>query len=297
MADSEYTNAIVAAAQAQNKSKQTQVDILTQLDMQAAQSESVATNLEAMGHAAKVISAQDEGFKAATDAKKKAAEVALSSDFTDQASKTNYWASEVHENAAKAYASLDAINEKKQLNLLSDPLGFIQAQFTLPSDIAQHNYYASKHNIADNALSELIKGTTDAAVMASRMEQSTSATKAAAEQDKIGFAASAEAARIRAASAGTRINGLTALNSLDQQQANMAFTVLNAKTAQQHLAISQQNAADQHAMRVMQQAEFADKMQNKQDDRDTMTYAMEQRNAGARLAGRAEITDLKLFKM
>lgn len=287
---------LVKAGETAAEQQQTQVDIMALMDAQETNYAQQALVVDELSSAKKVISAQQEAFAAETDAKKLAAEVAYSSNFSDQASKTNYWAKEVHENAAKAYASLDAINEKKKSNLLEDPIGYIMNQFTLPSDIAAHNYYVNKHNVADTALNTLIKGTSDAAIMAKNMEKSTSTEQALAKLTEIETQAKWDKLKISKEAAGTRMSGLQTLNQMDIQQTAAAYQALSAVNADQHLKLAQRSADDQHQMRMMQQKEFNEKTTAKLEANQSMEAEMQSYNAGARLANRPEIHDVKTFQ-
>lgn len=297
MADNYSLSGVLAqAGQTAAKQQQTQLDIAKLMDAQTDAFGEQSLAVSDMLQAKKTASIAEEGFKAKTDAEKAAAQTALSSSYADQGSRSNYWAKESASNADKAYAALDAINEKKQSNLLSDPVGYIMNQFTLPTDIATHNYYAEKHNLAEGELNRIVKQTTEAGQMANMMQQSTSAELAASKLGELEAQARGEKAKILGASAGTRMAGLQILNQMDVARSDLAFKALGAINADAHLKIAQQSAADTHAMRLMQQEEFKTKIDAKIEAGQNIQAELDSYNVGARIAHRPEIGDVKTFQ-
>jgi hypothetical protein len=289
-------NAAAANAEAVASNERTKLDILKQLDVQDSIASASSDSIRAIALADKSIKAQGNAAEAEVDAQNAAARVALASSWTDQGSKSNYWAAQMHENATKAYASLDVIKKKQAATLLDDPLGFIEAQFTLPADIDTHNYYAEKHNIAESSLNQLTQATNAAAIANSNMKKRTSLESAEAELTKVAENANLQLQSIRRQSAGDRISGLKELNSLTQQQSNLAYQALSADNEQKRLAIAQQSAADQHAQRMMMQADRAERMNQKEVDRNDLVALMDARNLGAKQLGKVQIDNVDLFR-
>ena len=154
---------------------------------------------------------------AQVDAENAAAKAALTGNWTDAGSKANYWASQMHENTDKAYSALDAIKEKESFNLLNNPLGFINAQFTLPSDKAAYNYYAQKGNMAENTLNTLTKATTDAAIENNATMLHTSTASAQAQLDLISANTRQQQDKLAQDSAGRFIQGIGVINNLSHE--------------------------------------------------------------------------------
>jgi hypothetical protein len=289
-------NAAAANAQAAASNEATRLDIMKQMDIQDSIANASSDSIRAIAIADKTIKSQGNAAEAEVDAQNAAARLALSSSWIDQGSRSNKYAAEMRDNYDKAAAVADTIQKKQSATLLDDPLGFIEAQFTLPADIDTHNYYAKKHNNAESAMNELTQATNAAAIANANMKKRTSLESAEAELTKVAETANLQLQSIRRQSAGDKILGLKELNNLTTAQASLAYQALAADNAQQHLAIAKQTAADQHAQRMMMAADRAEKMNQKELDRADLVSLMEARNLGAKQLGRVQIESVDLFR-
>lgn len=239
--DNPIINYAAQAAQAQAGDQQAKVDIAKQLDQQEAASNAQMLARTAMGNDEATISAAKNARQATIDATNANIRLGFGADTTAQGSESNYWLGEMQNNAHKAYAALDAINQKRQATLLDDPLGFINAQFTLPADIATHNYYAEKHNIAEQALNEITSASNAAVIASTNAAAKTSQEEAVAESDKAVQSALYDNARIKEGMAGNRIKGIAEINSLTTAQAAMALQVHQAQNSDRSLVMQEEN--------------------------------------------------------
>jgi len=243
----------------------------------------------AMGGAEQSIISQKNALAAASDAKVDSVRVAFGADPTAQGSESNYWLGEMKANAHKAYEALDSVNAKKAINPLSDPLGYVAAQFTLPSDIATFNYYAEKHNVAESSLNEITQAS-DANVIAARRASATTSTELAlAESDKAAQQTLLANAELKEKSAGARIVGLNELNNLNNQQLNIAFQLHSAQNSDKSLEMQRQVHQDMMDQR-------AERLKAKADSEAAIEMERQAYNAGARRMNKATIEDNVTFK-
>jgi hypothetical protein len=287
--DNPIINYAAQAAQAQAGDQQAKVDIAKQLDQQEAASNAQMLARTAMGNDEATISAAKNTRQAAIDATNANIRLGFGADTTAQGSESNYWLGEMQNNAHKAYAALDAINQKRQATLLDDPLGFINAQFTLPADIATHNYYAEKHNIAEQALNEITSASNAAVIASTNAAAKTSQEEAVAESDKAVQSALYDNAKIKEGMAGNRIKGIVDINALTTQQAAMALQVHQAQNSDKSLVLQEQNHKDMMDLRK----ERLDAAAEGKADQEEMRQAY---NAGARRMGKPTIDDLTSFR-
>lgn len=294
--DNPIINHIAAAAQAQASSQQAQLRIQEQLDAQEAASQQAILAATSVGNAQATIKSSEESWKASSDAQIASIGVALGTDWTTQGSESNYWATQMKENAHKAYESLDVIKDKQSKTLLSDPLGFISAQFTLPADIATHNYYARKHNVAEQALNEITNASNSAAIAAKQMEQRTSEAVAEAKANEALANAAKDVANITANAAGNKIKGIVEINSMTAQQADMAFKIHAANNSDAQLALQQRQADDLHAQRMMAQTQRQEQLDAKAATLDDWKAQLDIRNIGAKAMGKAPVTSIDMFR-
>lgn len=266
------------------------------LDQQDASAKEMQSITMADGLNAATISAAKSSFEASSDAKKAAQNLALGFDPLDQGSKSNYWIGEMHDNAAKAYAALDVVNAGTSKTLLNDPLGYIAAQFTLPADIAAQHYYVDKYNAAAGSLNEITSASSAASIAINQSQQTTNAAMASAKADQALQAAALASATIKRDTAGTQIKGVLEINALNEKQSDLVFKVHQAQNSDAQLAISQQNAADMHAQRLIMQQQRQEQLDAKQDDLAGWQAQLDNRNAGARAMGKPVIEGVGTFK-
>ena len=287
---------IAANAQAQAQSTQSALQVHKLMDIQQRAVGDEAGQMAIAGNAQKVITTEREAAMAQVDAENAAAKAALTGNWTDAGSKANYWAAQMHENTGKAYSALDAIKEKESFNLLNNPLGFINAQFTLPSDKAAYNYYAQKGNVAESALNTLTKATTDAAIENNATMLHTSTASAQAQLDLISANTKQQQDKLAQDSAGKFIQGIGVINNLSHEQATLAYQVLNQQGDEQRMALATRAADDQHAMRLIATAQRQDALDLKTSTENAWSDQLVVRNIGARMKHLPEIDSVAMFK-
>lgn len=294
--DNPIINYVAAAAQSHAADTQAKLDIQKQLDTQEASSADAMLQATTIGNANALISNAEESWKAATDSKIAAKNKTLGTDWNDLGSKTNYWAKEMADNADKAYASLDVIKEKKTKTLLNDPIGFIEAQFSLPADIATHNYYADKHNAAEANLNELTNVSNAATVGIKQDEQRSSAEVAIAKATAANALAAANVDALKRQAAGDSIKGITEINALTSKQLATVLQVHAAQNSDASLALQRQAQADSHANSLLMQQQRQDILETKAATLGDWQYQMEVRNIGAKARGMAPIESVDMFR-
>ena len=287
--DNPVINSIAQAGQAQAASQNTALAIHEQLDQEDAASSAAQIARTAMGGAEATMSNEKNSWQAATDAKVAQTRADLGSDPTLQGSLSNQWLQRMNENAQKAYDSLDVIQQKQSKTLLSDPLGFINAQFTLPADIATHDYYARKANVAEEQLNQ-ITASSDANVIAiNRAQQHTSTEFALAESDKAVQGAVFDNARLKSENAGRTIAGLNDLDNLTNKQLNIAFQVHAAQNSDAQLEETKKLHTDNLALRQ-------ERLDQKADSDAALELDRQAYNMGQKRIGNPTIDDPKVWR-
>jgi hypothetical protein len=261
-----------------------------QLDQQDAANSAAEVANTALGGAKQVIAAQQESWKAATDSSVAAGRVAYGADPTKIGSESNYWLGEMQANAHKAYTAMDAVKAGQSKTLLNDPLGYIQAQFSLPADIDTFNYYAQKHNIAEESLNQTIAASDANVIATKRAEQTTSTEVAIAKGQEATQTAAYNLAQLQSKSAGERIKGLQELNAMSAQQASYALQAHQAANSDKSLALQAQAHADAQADRQIRIAQMQELMDQKTQKVDDLNYYTSAYNAGAKRVGKSEIS-------
>ena len=290
------------AGQTVASNKETHLKIEKIMDSQTSLIQEQKGNIDNIAVADSTITAEKNRYLAETDVKKAAAQAAFSSDFAQQGSKSNELAAEIITNYSKANIALDAIHAKEKVGLMDNPLDYIMNKFTLPADNAEYNYYVRKHNNAENTLNALMDGTEKAANIANKMQRSTSADMAAAENDRILQTAAFNKNKLTIDNAGFRINGLSTLQSLDAQELDIASKLLSATNADEHLKLAQrhevmmkQDMALKQQSLALQIADRSDRMADRRDQLNAATQTMNEYNVGARQSGGMEFNDPKRF--
>lgn len=290
--DNPIINYVAAAAQQHAADNLAKLDIQKQLDKQEeANADAMLAASIAGGSKATQIAAE-ESWKASSDAGIAAMQEALGSSWTTQGSQSNIWAARMKEDGEKAYQTLDVIKEKQGKTLLNDPIGFIEAQFSLPADVEAHNYYVRKHNIAEGRLNEVIGASNNAAIAIKQMEKRTSTEFALGKAQEAMALAAGNVAALKRQAAGDSIRGITEINNLNAKQADMVFRVHAMQNSDASLALQRKSQADAHADRV---AALAAKQESKDTLLEEQQAMMEYRNLGAKAIGKAPVTDLKMF--
>lgn len=289
-------NYIKQAGEAHAADSQSKLDIQKQLDAQEQASADAMVAATTVGGSQAVMRASEESWKAASDAKIAAMGEALGTDWTSQGSQTNLWAARMKENAEKAYSALDVVHEKEAKTLLNDPIGFIEAQFSLPSDIATYNYYAEKNNIAEGRLNELLDASNAAAVSIKQEEKRTSTEYATAKAEEAAALAAGNVAALKRQAAGDSISGIRAINELDSRQLQIALQVHAARNSDASLALQRQSQADSHAKVLFDMEQKRELLEGKQATEDDWRAQMEVRNIGAKARDIAPIESIGMFK-
>ena len=294
--DNPIINHIAAAAQAQASNQQTQLDIAKQMDIEQGQSDAMVLARQAIGGADQTIIAGKNSRAAAVDAKASSIRTEFGADPTLQGSESNYWLKEAQDNAHKAYAALDVINGKKQATLLSDPLGFISAQFTLPADVATYNYYAEKHNLAEGRVKDITSVSDANVIAADRAAAKTSTEEAIAEGDKAAALSVLDVAKIREAAAGTRIKGMAELNSLSRDQASLALQIHQSANSDRGLQLQEQAHKDLMEDRAQRRADAQERLNDKKSSMEDQEALRNAYNMGAKATGRVQIPDARSWR-
>lgn len=294
--DNPIINHIAAASQAQASNKQAGIDIAAQMDAQQATYSDAAMSQAALGAGKQAIISSQETLLAAKEAKAAQIRADFGADPTEVGSQSNKWLVEMQQTADKAYASLDAIREKQSQTLLSNPLGFIQAQFTLPADIAEHNYWASKHNMAESNLSQITSASDANVIAANRAAATTSTELAIAKGEEAAQIANYNIAQIKEQAAGARIKGIEVLNSLSAQKASMALQIHQSANSDRGLQLQEQAHKDMMADRALRRADTAERLQEKADNLESQEDMRKQFNAAARSNNQAEIPDQRAWR-
>lgn len=287
--DNPIINSIAQAGQAQAASQNAALAIHQQLDQEDMASSAAVIARSAMGNAEATMSSEKNAWEAASDSKVAETRAFMGADPTLQGSLSNKWLQRMNEAAEKQYQSLDVIQEKQSKTLLNDPLGFIAAQFTLPADIATHNYYNQQRATAEEQLNEITSASDANVIAVQRAKQHTSTEYAIAESEKAKQGAEFDNARLIADNAGKQITGLNDLNSLTQQQLNVAFQKHAAANSDAALEMQRQNHAD---MMELRQA----RLEAQKDKEESDALDMQAYNAGQKKLGKPTIDDPRMFR-
>lgn len=294
--DNPIINYVAQAAQAHAADSQAKLDIQKQLDVQEQSSTDAMLAATRVGGSQATQVAAQESWKASSDAQIAAMGEKLGTSWTDQGSETNKWASRMKENAEKAYAAKDVIHEKQSKTLLNDPLGYIEAQFSLPSDIETHNYYAGKFNQAEQNLNQVINASNAAAISVKQMEKRTSVDFATAKAEEAMALAAGNVAQLKRQAAGDSIKGITEINNLNTKQVDLVFKVHSAQNADASLALHRQAQADNHKMALLRLEQRQEELATKAATEADWQAQMETRNVGARAKGVALLDSVAMFK-
>ena len=287
--DNPIINSIAQAGQAQAASQQTALSVHQMMDQEDMANSAAVVARSAMGGAEQTMSSEQNAWKAATDAKVAETRTVMGADPTLQGSLSNTWLQRMNDAAEKQYQSLNVIQEKQSKTLLNDPLGFISAQFTLPADIATHNYYNGQRDIAEKQLNEITSASDANVIAINRAQQHTSSEYAMAESTKAAQGAELDNARLISENAGKQIVGLNDLNSLTQQQLNTAFQVHAAANSDAQLAETKKLHQDNLALRQERADKKADDDAGLDSDRQAYNMAMKR-------MGKPEIVDNRLWR-
>lgn len=157
------------------------------------------------------------------------------------------------------------IRDKQQATLLSDPIGFINAQFTLPADIAQHNYYAGLHNRAESEYDGIVASGTATGQMNKALAATTSLAEAQADIQKIRAVAKEKEAALAIQGAQLQISGVQALQQLSDSQLNKAQLNVSVYAQEENMKLQREQFAGLQEDRRLRREAAADARRTKQD--------------------------------
>jgi hypothetical protein len=277
-----------AAGQNAAQNKAAAIAITTQLDNQEEANSAAQVARSAVGASDQVIESEKQKRQLALDAHVADIQTEFGADPVAQGSASNIWLKRMQEDSQKAYATLDQIHENQSKTLLNDPVGYIMNQFTAPADIAEHNYYVNRYNIAEEALKNITSASHNNVIAANHAAAKTSQESAIAEAEKIAATTAYDLANLKGKTAGDRIRGLGELNSLNNQQLAVVFQAHAAANSDESLALQKQNHADMLALRK-------EALEAKKDKLIEDEATMNDYNVGAKAFGRPQFSDIKTF--
>lgn len=236
-------DAIAARAQADAQSQMANLDLLYNMDtIQDATAERIA-GIEDGVNAALTISSEQELFKAKTTANTALASAYLGMNPDEANFRLAKLAATRAESYDRAMAVEDVIAKKKQATLLSDPLTWINAQFTLPADEAAYTHYANRHNAAEAEFNGIVNSGTATGQAYRALEAATSSALAQAKADAI--VAQGTEQRAQAMIQGAQLNSQGALQllQLKDHDLNRAETAVRLQQSAQQFEINKENLA------------------------------------------------------
>lgn len=276
-----------------NKNAQIQVAQVLQ-EQQAAQAEGII-QARAAGASKFAIENAQSAINFATDAEVAQTRLNLGSNLADQSSEASFYASEAQRTARAAYAALDRVNAKKSIDFLSDPLAYIEAQFTIGADANEYNALVDKHEFAQGQVKDILSTSNSAVAGALQAKKSTSTELAIASAENARAASEVQVQEMIARNAGTRIQGIATLNEMSAKNLSLTFEVHRMQNAEKQLKMQEASFAEQARMRRLQEADSRERMAAKQQNLDDIKYEMDAYNAGARRVGKPTIDSPQLF--
>jgi len=242
--------------------------------------------VDAAASAQQVVQAATDSVKLQTSSENASAKAMLGAD----PNAANYRLQSLQATQQDAYEKTQALSgiiaQKQSATLLSDPLGFINAQFTLPADIAQHNYYAGLHNAASQEYDDIVSKATNTAQENEKTAATMTAAQASANQDLITAKAAETKATIQQNAAQLNTKGILDLQTLNEQQLSNSATAVNVADAQTRIGLAQQQMALTNQTRLLQQQMLQERIDAKTaSDSELADTAASYNTAAARLGG------------
>ena len=279
---------VARAKQAEESSKQAQINVANILSQQEEFGKEVEIQTAAAGKSRQAVVAGEEAINAAVDAQKAAIVDNYGTDYTKQGSDALRWSQEAKVNRDAAYEAEKQLREAQKVDFMSNPLGFISAQFEIPTLAAQYNYHAGLTNSAEANLTSITQASNSAVNAAVQAKRSTSANLAIAKGEEAAALNAAQVAEIKSKNAGLRIKGIEELNALSSRDLDRVFQVHQMQNSDASLQL-QREAADRA------RKESAERLEMKNAQLDQVKYEMEAYNAGARRTGKMTFSDPKMF--
>lgn len=269
----------------------TQANRLTVLQNISAIQDATAEQLagvKSYGDAMAIVSMAQESFKQETTFANAKAKAILGLD----PNAANYRLEELSATRRSAYEATQAtaktIFEKQSATMFDDPVGWISAQFTLPTDIATHNYYAQQHNAAEQEFDSIVDSGTKVGQQTKALAATTSAAKADGELKEIAAETLAKSAEIKRQAAAFNIDGAKALQNLTEADLSHAQNLVSVKDAETRIALARAQFAATQEQRAFMNAERAKQLKaEKLVESDELQMTAEF-NAAARAGGFAE---------
>lgn len=148
-------------------------------------------------------------------------------------------------------AELREIHRKQRTSLFSDPLGWLQAQFTLSDSVENYNAAATEHNLVSQQIDTLVSGTKEIEQMTNALAQ----TKTVASAEAAAVAARSTADLLANQSAiealKTNADGIVRVQSMQQNALSNAFRIRDQQMQERSHALAVRNsnlAFEQHKL-------------------------------------------------
>lgn len=196
------------------------------------------------------IKSETNAMSARVDAANAKASLDLGTDSTKSNYRLSKLADDRETNYKNALEAEQIVFNKKQATFASDPLGWINAQITLPADVDVYNHFAFRHNAAETEYNETVQSTSATAVMNNAVRATTSAAMADASLKLVASAADKERAGVQAKFAQFNISGAQALQGLSQQDLSNAHSKLTEQESIQNFALRQEQMKASMAARA-----------------------------------------------
>jgi hypothetical protein len=181
------------------------------------------------------------------------------------------------------------IRDKKSATLLSDPIGYINAQFTLPADVAQYNYYAGLHNNAEAEYKSIVDSGTNTGQMNKALQATTSVAEGEAAIAKIRAIAAEKEAVLKIQGAQLQVSGVKELQQLSVSALNQRNLAVSVYEGEQRMKFQREQFAALQEQRRLAREAAALNRKSKEDaiaDEDQMVAAY---NLAAARDGYAEL--------
>lgn len=180
-----------------------------------------------------VVSAASNASILTTQAKNQLASTTFGTDIggvTDQITQLAQVSKDAYDQKQKA---LEAINEKSQVSLFDNPIQYLMNQFTINSDIAQHNSANELQQSAEDRIKALNADTQTQAIT-NNATAAPLTTAAADAANRLAASKAATAANQFAIDNATySLQGLQNIQNMNKEQLNNNFSLFNAAKAQE----------------------------------------------------------------
>lgn len=176
----------------------------------------------------------------------------------------------------EARALAPQVKELQSKDFFQSPLGYIAAQFQLPSVVSQYNAAADKANLAANVIQELDERLTSSAAAQRAAARTVTVDMLAKQREVDAIKAKLDADKLRREGFGSRVEEIKVLMSGSQSQITNLIAYHNIQNADKQLDLAMEARADAHAR--------LDK------DKSHLEYIAMEANAGRKLEGLPELS-------